>query len=217
MQLSAIRSAVRDQLDLPDEEDIPTSLIDLYIEEGVTATLNQEVRWPFLEASWTVNTTEGVSEIALSPDIRNIVTVIADDGTGLGRIDHGFAEANFALDSTGYPALFSLWGNSMYLWPAPEADAPLTYTIRGYRKPNTMDGVASASPDMDERFHPALVHYACHRAYAQQEDEVLANYYLQTFAAFVEAARKAVMAPEYQGAMRIGGRGRTYRKARATF
>lgn len=194
MNLDQLRTAVRDQLDL-DESDLTNPMLDLYVNEAVSQTAALEARWPFLGESWSVDSVAGVSSIDLPEDFGSFAAVIDSQGETLAYVGHEFAEANFTGE-TGSPTLFSVWGSKMYLWPQPTEVE--TFTIRGWRLPATLVA-AGDIPDLDERLHAPLVHYACSRAYAQQEDEVLAQFYLQTWSAATEAIRRIVMRPRFQG------------------
>jgi hypothetical protein len=198
MNLQDLRNGVRTQLDL-DEEDLPNALVDLYLREAFEQTIAFERRWPFYETTWGVTATDE-NPVALPTDVGGIAAVTeVETGVVLLYVSHQLAEENFrgTLD-TGTPRMFSTWGGNVYFWPA--SDGERAYTIRGYRTP--IDWVtlgAAADVDADSRLHLPLIHYAVSRAYAQQEDEVLTEAYLQTWARTVEAARKAIMRPDYQG------------------
>jgi hypothetical protein len=216
MNLGQLRSATRAQLDLETEDDLPTPLLDMYLQEAVNETVNLETRWPFLESAWVVYADAGSHTAVLPVGVRGIASVMTAQGTALGKVAHAFAEANMQGE-TGSPSMWSTWGNQLYLWPAPEEDAALQYSIRGWRAPAALSGQESAVPDIDERLHPSLVHYACSRVYAQQEDDELSNFYLQTWSRLVESARRAIMRPEYQGLWSMGGARRNARRAWVRF
>lgn len=201
MTLQELRDAVRAQLDL-DEEDLPNALVDLYLEEAFQQTIALETRWPFLATTWTVSATADGAAIAMPVDVQAIVTVRDGETAGsLGRVGHQFAEENFG-DESGGPLLYSVWGSDLYLWAASDEDKD--YTVRGFRIPAAVGSVATATPDCDVRLHNSLVHYACSRAYAQQEDEILAQFYLQTWSALTDSIRGLIMRPQYQGLMQLG-------------
>lgn len=214
MNLQELRAAVRSQLDL-DEEDLPNGLLDLYIAEGFDQTINLEKRWPFYETSWSVSADEtgpGVAPINLA----GIASVIDDETQfPLLWVSHQLAEENFSSLGTGQPKYFSMWGGGIYLWPSPPAAR--TVTIRGWRLPTAWvaEG-AAAEADADSRLHLPLIHYACSRAYAQQEDEVLTAVYIDSWSRLVEAARRAIMRSDYQGLFQLnygfnGGRAQSQR------
>lgn len=200
MQLQQMRDAVRAQLDL-DEEDLPNVLVDSFLEEAQQQTLVKENLWPFLQSAWNVNATDDGAPVPLPPNVDAIESVVDSEGNKLFDVSHEYAEQYYA-SQTGSALLYSLWGGNMYLWPKPEVE--VAYTIRGWRVPAPLDGVASAEPDCDVRLHLPMVHYACSRAYAQQEDEVLANEYLRTWSAAVEGVRRHLMRPKHVGRFSMG-------------
>ena len=55
MTASALRDTVRDITDL-DVEDLPDSLLNLYLRDGYYRILDLEKRWVFLEKSFTFST-----------------------------------------------------------------------------------------------------------------------------------------------------------------
>lgn len=200
MNLGELRNAVRSQLDL-DEADLDNPLLDLYVNEAVQQTAALESRWPFLGTAWNVDAVAGVSTVDLPSDFGAFAAVLNSQGEVVTYVGHEFAEANFTGE-TGAPALFSVWGNQMYLWPQPIANE--TFTIRGWKIPARLSA-AGDIPALDERLHSALVHYACSRAYAQQEDELLEQRNLQTWSAAVNSVRSVIMRPRFQGQWSRGG------------
>jgi hypothetical protein len=203
VNLDALRRAVRAQLDL-DEEDLQNPLVDLFLREAFEQTINLERRWPFYETYWDVSADDGKA-VDLPEDVAGIASVLEEaTRSPLLHVSHQMAEENFrGVMGHGRPRFFSVWGRNLYLWPG--ADQLRAYTIRGYRKARDwVSEGASAEVDADERLHLPLVHYACSRAYAQQEDEVLSATYLDTWSRTVEAARQAIMRPSFQGLSQLG-------------
>ena len=199
MILQELRDAVRLQLDR-DTEDLPDTLLDLYIREGFQRSIQQEREWPFYATEWAATTevsTEG--QFSFPSDLAGLVEITDSDGHPLIHLGHSMAAASFGaasdIDNTADPAYFSVWGTTVYLWPLPSETA--TYQIRGYRLPaDWVSGGAGAEVDADERLHLPIVHYACSRVYAQDEDEVLQAAYEQSWIAGVGVAREDIMRPQ---------------------
>lgn len=196
MNLSELRNAVRGQMDL-DEDDLSNLLLGGYLNEAVQQTAAMESRWPFLGTAWNVASTASSGAVALPANFGAVAALVGPDGRTLPYVGHEFAEQNFTGD-VGDPLVYSVWGSSLYLWPIPEAVE--NYVLRGWRVPGPLVA-ASDQPDLDVRLHSPLVHYACSRAYAQQEDELLARENLQTWSAAVNAVRNVIMRPRFQGAL----------------
>jgi hypothetical protein len=196
MKIEQLRQYVRDQLDLPEEDDLPTSQIDLYLAEGFQRTIQQERRWPFYEKYWTVSN-ENDRSIDLPDDMSGIASLI-DQLTGhrLVQVAHELAEDNIPSEDLGIPEFFTVWGDRIFLWPKPTSDR--VYQMRGWRKPvDLLDLLPSQEPDCDERLHLPLIAYACSMAYAQQEDEVLTQLYNTRWTQGVEIARNDIMRAQH--------------------
>jgi len=194
MNLSDLRAAVYSQVDLQ-EDDLPTTLVDLYLQEGFQRTVQREQRWPSYETAWAVTTDSLTPAVGDFPsDIAGLVEVLDSDYRPLAHLGHSQARASFR-DSTGEARYFSVWAQQVYLWPAPTAAA--TFELRGWRLPTVFNvsDPAGTIPDCDTRLHLPLVHYACSRVMAQQEDEILENTYLDSWNRGVEMARADIMRP----------------------
>lgn len=204
MNVQEIRNAVRDQLDL-EVADLKDGLIDLYMLEGFQQTTANENRWPWLEQDWTVNATWDGAPIPLPADVGVVASVIGADGVALEHVSHEDAEEYYSGEGVGTPSLYSMWGGSLYLWPG--SDAVQAYTVRGWRmlREDWFEQPA-LEPDCDPRLHASLVHYAISRAYAQQEDDVLSGFYLDTWRRMVAVSMTSIMRSRYQGRT-IMGRG----------
>lgn len=203
MILAEIRDAVRVQLDLPDEEDLPTSLLDSYIAEGFNNIINREARWPFLQTQWVVQSVADVPSVVLPADVGSIDSVVRG-GVVLDHVAHSDAEERFG-DFAGSPEMYSVWGGSLYFWPRPTGVD--SYTIRGWRLASeAWVSAAGSEPDTgaERRLDRALVHYACYRAYSQQEDPELAEFYRVSFERVVGEAAEAIMRPRFHGKLIMG-------------
>jgi hypothetical protein len=205
MKLQELRDAVRDQMEL-DEEDLSNSMIDFYVQEGYTEAIAAEQQWPFFEQFWEIPIPEGASRVPLPKDLAALASV-TDQLTGnrLLKIAYEMAEDNrLASDSAGDPTMFSVWGPDLFLWPA--AGTARVFGARGWRHPkNWVASGAGAVVDADERLHSTLVHYAVSRAYAQQEDDVLEQLYYGKFRAAFDIVRKAIMKPDPQRPLILNG------------
>lgn len=203
--LQEIRDAVRTQLDL-DSDDLTDTTADLHIREGFDRTFALEQRWPFFQTSWDLNLADTDVTLTVPSDVAAIER-LRDTGKNLNLVMIGqqFAEENFqgVQSAATEPTLFSIWGDTITLWPVPTLKAR-TYQLRGYRKP-TWSGVAATELDGDERLHSAIFHYACALAYAQLEDPELEAVYMQRWGAHVEAVRRDLMRPQHHIPLVLNG------------
>lgn len=187
MKRQELRDQVRTQTDL-DVEDLPDSLVDSYLREGFYRTAALERRWPTFEESWSVTATDGVATVPT--DLAEFAAVVVG-GRRLTYGDHDWAE--IALSNFGSkPYYFSVWGASLYLWPAATGD--VTVTLRGWRKPST-DWLTDAAQeaDLDERLHLPISHYAASLAYAQLEDPEMENVYMMRWSQQAREIRDDIM------------------------
>jgi hypothetical protein len=215
MNLSDLRNYIRTQLDMDDEE-LPSPVLDSYIQEGYTRMMSMENRWPAFETRWTVDKVGGTPDITLPADCdpAGLYSVIdGDNGMRLVQVSNEQAEDNFSqIATTTIPVYYTIWGGVLRLSPDPDTDRVIR--LRGYRYPsNWMTGGAGAEVDADPRLHILLAHFAIALSYAQQEDEVLEDVYMKRFQAGFMAARNAICNPRhnrpliYAGGLPLGGVG----------
>lgn len=197
MTLNDIITKVREVTEL-DSTDVPTSVITMYIRDGYNQIINLERRWSFLECKFSMTTTANLGEYTIddftTDDIREVISIVDDEGTRLEYISYDEAEDLF-LDVTApikRPIMYSMWAGKIYLFPKP--NAVYTATVRAYRYPNdwvtagtTVDGPAS--------FDIPLVYYAVSRIYQSQEELQTAMKYEQSFAEAISMARRDLTRP----------------------
>lgn len=211
MNLQQLREYVRTQLDI-DEEELPNSLADAYLNEAFLRTISQESRWPFYETRWDVAKIDGDPGIVLPaecdpPGIEALID--ATSGARLIQIANELAEDRFYGEgaASNNPSHYSILGRVLYLWPTfATGAAARNYHLRGHRYPRdwVADG-ASGVPDCDIRLHQLLAHYAIALAYAQQEDEVLEDVYMKRWQASYLAAHAAICAPRHHRPLVFNG------------
>lgn len=218
MIATTLRQTVRDITDL-DADDLPDSLLDLFIRDGYYRILDIEKRWPFLETSFTFNTVIGqraytIANFTADP-ISQVVSIVDNSDTGdrLDMIGYDMGEAtwNGTTDTNGDPIFYAVWQGQIHLFPKP--DNVRTLTCRGYREPidwQTSGGAVDAAPSL----HFPLVYYAVSRVYQRLEDAQMAAVYKQSFDEGVSLARNNIMKPTSHGQL-IMAHGQT--KGRPTF
>jgi hypothetical protein len=170
----------------------------MYIRDGYNQIINLERRWSFLESKFQMTTTANVSEYNIddftTDDIREVISIVDDEGTRLEYISYDEAEDLF-LDVTTpikRPIMYSMWAGKIYLFPKP--NAVYTATVRAYRYPN--DWVTTATTvDGPASFDIPLVYYAVSRIYQSQEELQTAIKYEQSFAEAISMARRDLTRP----------------------
>jgi hypothetical protein len=199
MDVATIRSYVRNQLEVDDEE-LPDILLNVYLQEAFDRTMASDNRWPRYEKTWSLSKVAGNDFITLPPDLNlpSIMSVMAlNDGYQLAIINHENAEQAFAPKTTatnGSPVYISQWDNKLWLWPPVATDSTYDITLRGYRQPVWSNG-ASDIPDLDQRLHATLAYFAISLAYAAQEDEILEGVYLARWDRDLKQQLRTMMEP----------------------
>jgi len=192
-----IVARVREVTEL-DSTDVPTNIIQMYVRDGYNRIIDLERRWNFLETKFSMTTTANTSEYTINDfttdDIREVISVVDDEGTRLEYISYDEAEDLF-LDVTTpikRPIMYSFWAGKLYLFPAP--NEVYTATVRAYRYPEdwvtnntTVDGPAA--------FDIPLVYYAVSRIYQSQEELQTAARYEQSFTDAISMARRDLTRP----------------------
>jgi hypothetical protein len=207
MTATTLRQTVRDITDL-DTEDLPDSLLNVYIRDGYYRILDMEKRWSFLEKSFTFNTVAEQREYTISAftadPIGQIISIVDPTGTGLRleMVGHDMAENTYigSYDTSSDPLFYSIWEGKIHLFPKP--NNVRTLKVRAYREPIdwvTTGGAVDASPSL----HFPLVYYACSRVYQRLEDTVMAQEYKRAFDEGVVLAKENIMKPSSHGHLRL--------------
>ena len=194
-----LKDFVYDILDI-DTDDLPSSLVYKYLKDGFQRVINMERRWPFLESTYSLSTVANQRDYAVSAigsgDLREVVSIVDTSSSGnrlsLMSIDEAEAVWHGSFDTASRPLFFTEWGETIKLYPKPNAVYVLT--VRGYRKPNYAPFTTTTlEVDCDERLHLAIAYYAISQAYKRQEDNEMASIYKQSFEEAVALARKDMM------------------------
>lgn len=199
MDVVALRAFVRNHLEVDDEE-LPDSLLNVYLQDAFERTVALDNRWPRNETTWHAAKVLDSTVVNLPPDVL-IPSIISITPTGtfqrLIYMTHENAEDMFASTGTitqGNPTYWSTWGRELSLWPNPGPTVSFDLTVRGYRQP-VWDNAASTIPDIDDRLHPALAYYAMALTYSAQEDEILEGVYMARWDRDAKAFMGAIMDP----------------------
>lgn len=207
MTAADIRTAVRNITDL-DTDDLPDSLLNLYIRDGYYRILDTEKRWSFLEYSFSFTTQTGVRSYAFESitdePMSQIVSIVDNRGVGyrLDMIGYDEAEQTYSgsYDTNGDPLFYAVWADQIHLYPKPNNSRVLT--CRGYREPldwQTEGGEVDAVPTL----HFPLVYYAVSRVYQQLEDTTMAQIYKSSFDEGVALAVKNAQIPNSHMPLRL--------------
>jgi hypothetical protein len=186
-----MRDFVRTQLDL-DDTDLPNALLDGFLQDGYDRAVGLENRWPFFEATWPA-TVDEQGLVLLPSDVRSVEMFMTSDGRLLPRRTGRWGISVYGVGSTGSSSTYwSEWAGQYHVVPA--TGLVQNVTVFGFRAPSDwISQGASAECDCDRRLHIPICWYACSLGYAQQEDEVLEQTYLNRFRESVTMARDDIM------------------------
>jgi hypothetical protein len=197
VDVQGCRDYVRNHLEVDDEE-LPDSLLNIYLQDGFEQTIARDNRWPRYEKTWSVSKVVDATTVTLPADL--LVSSIMSVLNGIHQliyITQENAELMFsqaAPPTIGQPVYYSVWGRELNLWPNPGAEASYDMTLRGYRQPVWYND-ASGIPDLDERLHPALCYYAMALCYSAQEDEILEGVHMARWDRDVASLMRAIKDP----------------------
>lgn len=189
MTATTMRGFVRENLDV-DDSDLSDTLLNVWLRDAVIRIISFFDESPiWLQAEYTFNTVAGQQSYDLdttvgltSPAPLQAVDEVRGPLYSLSPASHRQIRGSYRTDApSGRPQHFSQWGRSIYLWPKPSAVE--TFSLLGIRRPNwDWLTTTTAVPDIPEEFHILVAYWALSRAYAQQDDPEMANFYRQEFA-----------------------------------
>jgi len=213
----------------PDVDDINQDLVLQFIKEGYQRIVALDSRLPWFQTSYQIQTLEDIRDYSTnfvlvstwSPyittpqanlttaSIREIINVVSvqgeDETAGYGLeliyLDNFKAQQiwNGTTDQSNIPAYWTLWNNSLRLYPKP--NGVYTLNILGYRQPDydwLTDSNNSESVqyvDIDNEFHMMLVNFTLARIFQFQEDSEMANVYMKHFDTGVTLAKANLISP----------------------
>lgn len=200
-----MRQYVRDVLEV-EAEDWPDPLVDAALKEGYDRIVARENRWPFLAGRWSFTVVSGVPEYQLSElgSVRDITSIMLGSHR-LQFISEDEAELRYGVDSSGRPAAFSRWGDSIRFWPKPAGDYDVT--LRGYREPEPFQSLAGWVPDLPDEFHSLLCDWALGNEYQRQDDSEMMETYRNKFEQQLSTLRNQTLAVPTPTPLVFGGAG----------
>lgn len=180
LTLQGIRDFVRDHLDL-EPVDLPDRVLDQFVREGSKRVERAESRWPFYEASWTLELRPGdrgpYAVSSLGENVRSLAALEGDRGQlqWVGYDEYVSLNPR-SREGVGRPWAWAEWADELWFHPTP--DEAYEIHARGYRKPaDWVSNGSGATPDMPEDLHNFIQVWTLSKAYIQQEDPELGAYY----------------------------------------
>lgn len=210
LNLQQIRDYIRSAMDL-EIEDLPDTLIDIWVRDGSKRVERAEARWPFFETVLSYNIEVNPFVLyplsGISTNLDQISSIVV---TSHGPLKWVGVDAMNALEeasptATGRPVYWTRFGDFLQFHPMVDTTYPAT--VRGYRRAN--DWIADGSgavPDLPDELHNTVATWALSKAYAQQEDPEMAAVYERQFADELnEFRRRLVVMPPSQPLVLNGG------------
>jgi hypothetical protein len=218
MTVGEITAQTRTLLDVGTDE-LPDSILHLFIQEGFDRILERKGDWRHLQVDETVTTVADTRDYTLSSvvDIRQVVNTSDAHSGALMPISSEVGESLYTgiHDVPSWPRYWSTWDDSLELWPTP--DQAYTLKVRGYRAPEDFVAVgAGAEPDLPAKFHIPLWYWVVACSYDQQEDPEMSTKYQQKFEEGVAVHIKAESRGQTASPLVLNGqrtRPRSYRDA----
>ena len=169
-----------------DDSDLPESLLDHWMKDAhirIISFFDESPTW--LQEEYTFSTAVDVQGYDLD-DIGTIPLHVVDEirspNFSLTPRSHRQVREQYRVDApSGRPQEFSQWGRTIYLWPKPSSIE--VFYILGIRNPDySWVGEVAEEPDLPEEFHQLIAQWTLSRAYAQQDDPEMANFFREEFA-----------------------------------
>lgn len=171
-----------------DTDDLPDSLLDEWLQEGVQQIRQRATEWPWYKTKATTTTVASQATYSLPLDANNntMRDIIYANGPyePLVRLTEREAQSAFFVSHhttalTGPPQAFSLWGTTLTLWPTPNAAYPITWY--GYRDLDGWYVNAASVPDVPSVAEGCLNSWMLSRAFLHLSDVDLAVNHKQDF------------------------------------
>lgn len=159
--------------------------------------------WPFLEKSTTVNTTVGNDTLAVPADFDKALRLVIDaQGQILdpARLDDVTSRFAGNLNFTGLPFLYYFIGDTVKLYPIP--DAVYTVTVRYLAVPAELVNNTD-SPILPKKHHRAVVLGALVDAYRMEDDNENASIFEGQFEKRLQTMAEDVWKKQYDRPDRI--------------
>jgi len=202
MQLSELRAAVRVELREASAKYWTDSEIDYWLNEAAAIVAS---RLKGIEGRRTASTVSGQQMYDLPTDCYKVNRVIVDDI----RLTPMRKRPEDLLTTSGTPREYLIWGDNLFLNPAPSSAGTDNIVVWG------KFGTESMSADTDTPGTPvvcdyALVHYACAKAWGKRKDDRKVQRKLNDFASVMAELQDYANDKLSDGAKRISRNGSWY-------
>lgn len=145
-------------------------------------------------------TESGVSELELPTDFARLID-FHDTETGL-LSPLSLQELDTLESVSGRPSAYTVSGNDLVLYPAPDGSYPLS--LRYWRLPEDMVE-DSDTPEVPVLYHALLPAYALFKAYARENDRAERDYWKGEWEAGLLKMRGEVQSDTFDGPSQVAG------------
>jgi len=146
--------------------DDPT--LDAYLNEGYAEIVsNRTWPWCYALAPESVPLVADITEYALDAKVKRVIAVVnVEDRYELESVAQSeWARRQHQIESTSRPRIFTFTNQTLFIWPIPAVVE--TLEVYFYEHP-VWD--SETAPVFDTAFHTAIVDWALHRIWEQEED-----------------------------------------------
>jgi len=188
MILSAIQSEVRTRCGLNANDANFTDAILLVLINAALRQISTVEDWPWMQVSTTAVTVANTETISLASNCRK-VNQMQYEYRDLRYVQ--FRDRHLYYGLTGYPALFSEFAGSYYIWPTPDAVYTINYTY--YRTTETALSAAGDSPLIPDWAIDLLIAKVCALVARRNRDKDLESVFYAEYRNALSDIRDDVM------------------------
>lgn len=163
MQLSEFRTAIRSRLGVPATDSFFTDTALTDIANAAIQQIAGEFDWPWLEATETINTTNGTATYSTDASSARTISVIDPTGVPLKRMP--IDELSYLGAATGgYVRFYAVVGSTLHVRPVPNTALALTHYYVDTEAALSND---ADTPTLPAQWHDAWVAYGMVLAYTR--------------------------------------------------
>lgn len=195
MQFSVIRSYAATRFRDPTNVIVDDTTWKLYVNSAYGDLLMRMPYGPWTEGSTTITINSGVRSGALPTDVNRVSAVWnSTDGFPMVPLEGRMQVFNEYPQQIeiGQPMHYRIFGNSLYVYPLPQANT--SFTVEYFKLPADMVNDTDV-PAIPETYHDALVAGAVAKAYVDDGNAQLAQQFAQDAENMIKALIQDSMQP----------------------
>jgi hypothetical protein len=170
-----------------------------YVNDRYNEVWGASPDWPFkrqhLTPTVTVNTRASSALASGTWKVESVLDATNDNRLRVMYSSSDLARIDPAEDSTGVPSLYRLYGNTIEVWPMPQA----TVTLHVDALIQATDLAAGDTPSFPSQYHRMLVDGALAMAYADDGNQAMAKLYEDKFVKKLEQMKSDLLGHQEEG------------------